>query len=59
MSVAWMAGRRWVRFLVGLAVGAAAGAAVYGGTRLTGPGLFIVCGAVAGIAATTARSRCF
>lgn len=42
---------RWVRIVLGVIVGAAAGFTVYHGTQLTGPGLFIACGALAGLLA--------
>src|SRR5688572_32774149 len=42
---------RWVRVLWGVIAGAAAGFVTYFGTQLSGPGLFIACGALAGLLA--------
>ena len=41
----------WMRVVVGLAAGAAVGIAVYGASRLSGPGLFALAGATGGIVA--------
>ena len=42
---------RWNRLVLGILVGAIVGLAVYGGSQLTGPALFITAGAVGGIVA--------
>jgi hypothetical protein len=39
---------RWAAVVIGLLVGAATGLAVFQGSRLTGPSLFVLCGTVAG-----------
>src|SRR5205814_10678894 len=44
---AWMR-NRWAAIILGLLVGAGVGFAVYQGSRLTGPGLFVLCGTTAG-----------
>jgi hypothetical protein len=47
---------RWAAIILGLVVGAAAGLAVYQGSRLSGQGLFVLCGTTAGaVAAVVVR----
>ncbi|HZN71065.1 MAG TPA: hypothetical protein VFC00_05180 [Micromonosporaceae bacterium] len=50
MSRGWLRSP-WVRYLLGLLAGAAVGLAIYVGSRLHGPSLFVLCGAAAGAAA--------
>jgi hypothetical protein len=45
--------RRWVSVIIGLAVGAVAGLAVYQGSQLKGQSLYILCGTTAGGVAAT------
>src|SRR4051794_15550072 len=52
MSRGWVY-RRWVVVITGLAVGAAAGLAVYQGSQLEGQSLYILCGTAAGGVAAT------
>jgi hypothetical protein len=47
MRMNWLY-RRWVAIVVGLIVGGAVGLAVYEGSRLSGAGLYVLCGTAAG-----------
>ena len=47
MRWSWMAAR-WFALIVGLVVGGVVGLAVYGGSRLSGVSLYVLCGTVAG-----------